>query len=267
MLPPMNAERSEQPPPLPEGFFKDKTALVTGAANGLGRAVATAMSAAGATVIAADIEEIPGRQLADEIGAHFLEIDVTDMDSNKAAVQYAVDECGGLDVVHLNAGIASPFGLGDDFDLDGYRRAMGVNLDGVVFGFHAALPVLRARGGGSVVATASIAGLLPIPIQPIYGTNKHAVVGLVRALGMAHFHEGIRVNALCPGFADTRIIDDVRELLGTAQVPLLTAEEVATAALRLFADESASGKQLVVQPGHDPFYYEFRGLPGPKTSA
>ncbi|HEV7918823.1 MAG TPA: SDR family oxidoreductase [Solirubrobacterales bacterium] len=257
----------EHPPALPEGALRDKVALVTGAANGLGREVARQLAAAGATVVAADIEEQPGRELADEIGGHFLEIDVSDLESNKAAVQYAVDELGGLDLVHLNAGISSPFGLGDDFDAEAYRRAMSINLDGVVYGFHAALPALRARGGGSVIATASIAGLLPIPMQPVYGSNKHAVVGLVRALAMAHAHEGIRVGALCPGFADTRIINDVREMLGTANVPLLTAEEVAEATLRLFADEDGAGKLMVVQAGIDPFYYKFKGIPGPKTSA
>ena len=93
-----------------------------------------------------------------------------------------MDACGGLDLVHLNAGVASGCGVGDDFDLARYRRAMGANLDGVVFGMHAALPALRARGGGAIVATASLAGLTGVAYDPLYSANKHAVVGLVRSL-------------------------------------------------------------------------------------
>ena len=96
-----------------------------------------------------------------------------------------------------------------------YRRAMGVNLDGVVFGVHAVLPALRARGGGAIVATASLAGLTAVPFDPIYAANKHGVVGLVRSLGFGLPDEGIRVNAVCPGFAESKIIDPIREALGS----------------------------------------------------
>ena len=106
----------------------------------------------------------------------------------------------------LNAGIATGTGLGEDFDLALYRRAMGANLDGVVFGINAVMPAMRARGGGSIVVTASLAGLAPVPMDPIYAANKHAVVGLVRSLGPALAGDGIRINAICPGFADTAII-------------------------------------------------------------
>ena len=89
---------------------------------------------------------------------------------------------------------------------------MGANLDGVVFGVHAALPALRRRGGGAIVATASLAGLTGVPYDPLYAANKHAVVGLVRSLAPLAA-EGIRVNAVCPGFAESRIIDPIRDAL------------------------------------------------------
>lgn len=253
---------SRTPPELDSEVLRGKVALVTGAGSGLGKAVATALADADAIVVCADIDEDSGRATADELDTSFTAIDVADLDSNQAAVKFAVDEHGGLDLVHLNAGIASPFGLGDDFDLEGYRKAMSINLDGVVFGFHAARPALLARGGGSVVATASLAGLAAMPVQPVYGTNKHAVVGLVRALGPAHAHEGIRVNAICPGFADSKIIDPIRDMLGAGGVPIIPAQTVADATLRLFADKDAHGELLVIQAGNDPFYYKFRGLPG-----
>jgi NAD(P)-dependent dehydrogenase (short-subunit alcohol dehydrogenase family) len=251
----------KHPPPLPEDALRGKVALVTGAGSGLGRAVATALVNADAVVVAADIDEDAGRATAGELDISFTPVDVADIDSNKAAVAFAVGKHGGLDLAHLNAGIASPFGLGDDFDPADYRRAIAINLDGVVFGFHAARPALLARGGGSVVATASLAGLAAMPVQPVYGANKHAVVGLVRALGPAHAHEGIRVNAICPGFADSKIIDPIREGLVLGGVPIIPAETVAEATLRLFADPAAAGELLVIQAGVEPYYYKHRGLP------
>ncbi|MBI4897930.1 MAG: SDR family oxidoreductase [Actinobacteria bacterium] len=247
---------------MPEEALRGKIALVTGAASGLGRAVATALARADAIVVAADIDEDGGRAVAEELGVDFVRLDVADLDDNKSAVEFVVQRHGGLDIAHLNAGIASPFGLGDDFDLEGYRRAMGINLDGVVFGFHAARPAMLARGGGSVVATASLAGLTAMPPQPVYGINKHAVVGLVRALGPAHAHEGVRVNGICPGFADSKIIDPIREGLRAGGVPVIPAPVVADATLRLIADPEAAGELLVIQAGVDPYYFKFRGLPG-----
>ena len=89
----------------------------------------------------------------------------------------------------------------------------GANLDGVVFGTHAVLPALRARGGGAIVATASLAGLTGVPIDPLYAANKHAVVGLARSLGDVLAADGITYNAICPGFAESRIVDPIRDLL------------------------------------------------------
>src|SRR5690606_39661024 len=92
--------------------------------------------------------------------------------ASEAAVATAVERFGGLDIAFLNAGIAGGGGVGDDFDLAAYRRAMGVNLDGVFFGVHAALPALRARGGGNIIATASMAALTATPFDPVYGANR-----------------------------------------------------------------------------------------------
>ena len=197
---------------------------------------------------------------AEELDAHFIKLDVRDPEDNARAVAETVEKFGGLHLLHLNAGIASPFTLGDDFDPDAYRRAMAVNLDGVVYGFHAARPALIASGGGSVVATASLAGLAAMPVQPVYGTNKAAVVGLVRALGPAHIGEGIRVNGICPGFADTAIIDDIREGLSAGGVPIIEVGTVAAATLRLFADD-VNGRLLVIQAGVEPYFYRFPNIP------
>ena len=174
-----------------------------------------------------------------------------------------MDRCGGLDLVHLNAGVMSGCGVGDDFELALYRRAMGVNLDGVVFGTHAALPALRARGGGAIVATASLAGLTGMPYEPLYSANKHAVVGLTRSLGPGLAAEGIRFNAVCPGFAESAIIDPIRDAIAESGVPIIPAAAVAAAVVELFAGDAA-GECVVVQPGREPLAFGFRGVPGPR---
>ena len=240
-----------------------RVALVTGAAGGLGRATALALADAGATVVAADLDADGARETAAQVGGHAIACDVSDLDANRAAVAYAVGECGGLDLVHLNAGVASGCGVGDDFDLARYRRAMGANLDGVVFGVHAALPALRARGGGAIVATASLAGLTGTPDDPLYSANKHAVVGLTRSLGPILAAEGIRFNAVCPGYAESPIIAPIRERLVASGLRIIPAEAVAAAVVELFAGDAA-GECLVVQPGREPLPFAFRGIPGPR---
>jgi NAD(P)-dependent dehydrogenase (short-subunit alcohol dehydrogenase family) len=240
-----------------------KVALVTGAAGGIGRATAQALAAEGAQVVAADVDEAGARAVAGAVGGHAIRCDVSDLDANRALVEQVTARCGGLDLVHLNAGVGTGCGVGDDFDLALYRRAMGVNLDGVVFGLHAALPALRARGGGAIVATASLAGLTGVAYDPLYSANKHAVVGLVRSLGPPLAEEGIRFCAICPGFAESAIIDPLRELLADAGIAIIPAERVAAAALELFAGDAA-GECVVVQPGREPLAFAFRGVPGPR---
>ena len=156
--------------------------------------------------------------------------------------------------------------MGDDFDPALYRRAMGANVDGVVFGVHAALPALRAAGGGAIVATASLAGLTGVPWDPVYAASKHAVVGLVRSLAPALEAEGIRLNAVCPGFAESAIIDPIREMLAAGGVAIIPAEDVAAAVLELLAGD-ASGECVVIQPGRAPLAFAFRGVPGPGAAA
>src|SRR5215218_4834942 len=114
--------------------LRDKVALVTGGASGLGRATALALAAAGVEVVIADLDQDGGRAVAEQVGGHFLACDVSDFDANLALVAAAVDTTGGIDIAYLNAGIASGCSVGEDFALEKYRLANGVNLDGVVFG-------------------------------------------------------------------------------------------------------------------------------------
>jgi NAD(P)-dependent dehydrogenase (short-subunit alcohol dehydrogenase family) len=244
--------------------LRDKVALVTGGASGIGRATCIALAEAGAEVVVADLDEEAGAAVAEQLGGHFVRTDVSDLDSNMRAVEFATEEAGGIDLAFLNAGVTSGCGLGEDFDLKLYRRAMGANLDGVVFGTHAVLPALRARGGGAIVATSSLAGLTGVPLDAIYTANKHAVVGLVRALGPALAGDGIRINAVCPGFAESALVAPMRDQLVAAGFQIIPAEDVATVVLDLFAGDMA-GECWFVQPGRVAAF-EFRHVPGPRKT-
>jgi len=246
--------------------FEGRVALVTGGAGGLGRATCEALIAAGARVLLVDVDEAAGLASAEAIGAEFFAADVSSFEQNQDMVAVATERFGGLDFVYLNAGLATGFGVGDDFDLEAYRRVMGVNLDGVIFGTHAALPALDARGGGGIVATASLAGLTSVPMDPLYAANKHAVVGFARSLGPGLIDRGIRINAICPGFAESRIIDPIRDGLAEAGIPIIPAAKVAAAVLELFGGEM-TGEAWFVQPGRDAAAFEFRGIPGPREES
>ena len=245
------------------GSVGGATALITGAASGIGLATAELLAERGANLVLCDLDADGGSEVAERLGGRFVEVDVSDLEQNRAAVEVALEQFGGLDLAFLNAGISTGCGLGEDFDLELYRRAMGANLDGVAFGIHACLPALR-DGGGSIVATASLAGLTAVPLDPIYAANKHAVVGMVRSLEPGLAADGVRINAICPGFADTKIIGLFKSELEAAGMPIIPARDVAAAALALFEGEM-SGECWFIQPGREPQPFRFPNLPGPRT--
>ncbi len=243
--------------------MKQHVALVTGAASGIGAGIARMLASQGYQVVVADIAEQAAAEVADGMGGLAVRCDVSSLADNEAAVAAALDAYSRLDIVVLNAGIADGPSL-DAFDEAGYRRAMGVNLDGVVFGLTAALPALRASGGGKVLAVASLAGLVPVPEDPVYAANKAAVVNFVRSVGTGLAAEKIFVNALCPGYTDTAILGRFRERLLGADWPLMQVADVVEAA-RVVLDSTQGGQAWLVQSGHAAQPYRFRGVPGPKA--
>lgn len=242
----------------------ERRAIVTGGASGIGKATAITMAAAGADVVVTDIDEAGGASVADQIGGTFAMLDVSD----PAAWERVVSTAGPFDIAFLNAGISTNQGLppADDNPIttltdDAYRRIVSINLDGVVYGARAVLPAMTERGGGDIVATASMAGLGPIAMDPIYGLTKHGVVGFVRSL--ARYLEStpgapdICVSALCPGFTDTNIIGDgVRAVIDELGLEIMPTDHVAGVVMRSLA-ERVQGAQWVVWPGIEPRVYEW----------
>jgi NAD(P)-dependent dehydrogenase (short-subunit alcohol dehydrogenase family) len=240
-----------------------KVALVTGGSNGIGEGVARHLAAAGASVVIADIDSGHGAEVAAELGGRFVRTDVSDPAASTAAVAAAVETFGGLHIAHLNAGVTSWCGMGDDFDPEAYRRSMSINLDGVVYGIAAARRALKASGGGIIVATASMAGLVAAPFDPIYAANKHAVVGLVRSLGQTYESDGIRVHALCPSFAHTNIIKGSEQTLLDMGFPIIEVADVVDAFQRIL-DAESTGDCWYVVAGRPSEPFQFRRAPGPR---
>ena len=218
-----------------------KVALITGGSNGIGEGVARHLAGRGAHVVLADIDDERGAALATELGGRFIHTDVSQESASREAVAYALEAFGGLHLAHLNAGVTTACGMGDDFDAAAYRKAMGINLDGVVFGIAAARPAIIASGGGTIIATASMAGLVAVAFDPVYAANKHAVVGLVRSLGELYAAEGIRIHALCPSFAYTNIIKGSEQTLLDMGFPILEVSDVVDAVQRILDSRGFRG--------------------------
>src|SRR5664280_2584011 len=179
-------------------------------------------------------------------------------------VEAVITRFGGIDLAHLNAGVTTGEADITKVTDDIYRRAVGVNVDGVVFGVRALVPALSARGGGAIVATASLAGLIGFSPDPIYCLTKHAVVGLVRSLGPQLAEHHITINAVCPSIVDTPLIDDMREVLEGSGFPLIDVATVSEAVFdRLVGEET--GEAMVIQAGREALPFRFARPPGPRV--
>ena len=243
--------------------FAGKTAIVTGGASGIGKAVALALGAEGANVVVCDLKLDAAETVAQEItqaggtaSAHAG--DVANADDAVAAVKHAVDTYGGLQLAFNNAGIGGPLGLLADVDLDGYRTLIDVNLNSVFYGMHAQIPQMVESGGGAIVNTSSILGLVGDAGAVPYVTAKHALVGMTKAAALGYAAQGVRINSVHPGYIDTPLLqalpeDAIEGLIAKHPIGRLgTAEEVAHLVLFLLSDKASfiTGSQHVVDGGY-----------------
>jgi NAD(P)-dependent dehydrogenase (short-subunit alcohol dehydrogenase family) len=232
--------------------FEPQVSIVTGAASGIGRAIAAELVARGSHVVVADLDGAGAVRAADELGprASAATLDVADSAAVTALVRSVVAEHGRLDVMVNNAGVAIG-GLLEELDERHWSKALDVNLRGVIHGVTAAYEVMRPQGSGHILNTASLAGLIPAPAMLPYTTTKHAVVGLSTALRAEAASQGVQVSVLCPGFVDTPLLDEVyaapaslggssvRARVRLLQPRFLTAEQTARAAVEGLAANKA----------------------------
>ncbi|MCM2387562.1 SDR family NAD(P)-dependent oxidoreductase [Streptomyces albipurpureus] len=243
--------------------FDGRTAFVTGGASGIGLAVCALLAARGAAVAVADVDAVAAKNVAGQLTANGgtaigLAVDVADPESVREAVEATVERLGGLHLAVNNAGISGAVAPLADYPLADWRRVMAVNLDGVFHSLRCELPVMSAAGGGAVVNVASVMGTVATSGGSAYVAAKHGVIGLTKTAALEYASQGIRVNAVGPGFIETPLLQRVNAE-GRAALAALhpegrmgTSEEVAEIICFLLSDRASfvQGSYHLVDGGY-----------------
>jgi NAD(P)-dependent dehydrogenase (short-subunit alcohol dehydrogenase family) len=245
--------------------FENKVALVTGGASGIGRATALAYGRAGARVVVADVQVEAGRETARLIEAagseaFFIQVDVSKGGEVEEMVRQTIAAFGRLDMAHNNAGIEPVMASIADSSETDWDRVVSINLKGIWLCLKHEIPPMLEQGGGAIVNTASVVGLLGQTNMASYVASKHGVIGLTRAAALEYAAAGIRVNAVCPAIVATPMLDRFTE--GDAEVAaeltadypmkrLIDPQEVADAVLWLSSNRASylNGHALVLDGG------------------
>jgi NAD(P)-dependent dehydrogenase (short-subunit alcohol dehydrogenase family) len=246
--------------------IQDSVAIVTGSSSGIGRAAARRFAEEGARVVAADVDVDGGSETVEAIRdaggeATFVETDVSDRGAVETMVETAVDRYGGLDFAFNNAGIEGRNDSLVDQGDDDWERVVDINLKGVFLGLQAEIPAMLDDGGGVIVNTSSIAGVVGFQGVSPYVASKHGVIGLTKTAALEYGHEGVRVNAISPGVIETpmveraaaanpEMIDAVSEATPMGRVG--DPEEIGDAAVWLCSDDASfvTGETLVIDGGY-----------------
>jgi NAD(P)-dependent dehydrogenase (short-subunit alcohol dehydrogenase family) len=254
---------AETEQPIPRRLT-GRRAIVTGGGAGIGRAIATRLSAEGARVMVADVDLGSAEAVVREIGSDAVahEVDVSDEDSAAAMIRRASEEWGGLDVLVNNAGIGIAAKTPDTAS-DDWHRVLDVCLTGTFYAMKHAIPVLREGGGGAIINMSSVAALVGVADRAAYCAAKGGILALTRAAAIDHVAEGIRVNCIAPGTVDTPWVERItsgyddpeaaRQAMEERQPHgrLVSPEEIAAMAAYLASDEAESvvGAAMVVDGG------------------
>ncbi|MDE2434675.1 MAG: SDR family oxidoreductase [Sphingomonadales bacterium] len=228
--------------------FDGKVAVVTGGASGIGAATVRLFHREGASVVVGDLDAVAGKALVTELGdrARFQSCDVSRFSEVEALIGQATSAFGRLDILFNNAGIGS-FSPIEALSVEDWRKVIAVDLDAVFFGMKAAIPIMRAQGGGVIVSTASASGIAADFGFAAYNAAKAGVINLTRTAAIDHARDGIRVNAVCPGPVDTPILAGIQAAPGLRsewenRVPMgrfARAEEIAEVVAFLASDAAS----------------------------